>query len=141
MLADSTQFPFCGVIRLPIRVRDVKVEEAFVVSRISEDAILSRQFVMADQCSIDFTRPVLQEDKKELVCTDRHRRLLLSLQVQVFQVMRAVVVPAHAEMSIQCRITERNFCAVILVKGRPGNMSVATILNRWESVGQMSESH
>ena len=39
VMADGTQFPFCGVLRLPLHVRDVKAEEVFVVSRISEDAI------------------------------------------------------------------------------------------------------
>ena len=36
----GTQLPFYGVTRLPLRVRDVKTEETFVVSRINEDAIL-----------------------------------------------------------------------------------------------------
>lgn len=36
MLTDGTQ----GVIKLSIQVRDIQVEEAFVVSRTSADAIL-----------------------------------------------------------------------------------------------------
>ena len=35
VMADGTQFPFCGVLRLPLHVRDVKAEEIFMVSRIS----------------------------------------------------------------------------------------------------------
>ena len=35
VMADGTQLPFYGVLRLPLRVRDVKAEEIFMVSRIS----------------------------------------------------------------------------------------------------------
>ena len=39
LLADGTRLPFFGMVRLAVRLRQVKIEETFVVSQISEDAI------------------------------------------------------------------------------------------------------
>ena len=39
-LANGSRLPFHGVVRLAGRVRDVPIEESFVVSEINEDAIL-----------------------------------------------------------------------------------------------------
>lgn len=43
-LADKAKLPFYGFICFPIRVKDTPVEELFVVSRVSEVAILGRRF-------------------------------------------------------------------------------------------------
>ena len=44
-MADGTRLPFYGVVKIPIKIRDVKLEEIFVISRISEDAILDMPFL------------------------------------------------------------------------------------------------
>ena len=59
LLADGTRLPFYGMVRLAIRLRQVKVEETFVVSQISEDAILGMPFLVEQGCSMDFTKPVI----------------------------------------------------------------------------------
>ena len=89
VMADGRQLPFYGVLRLPIRVRDVKAEEIFVVSRINEDAILGMPFLVAHNCAMEFDQPVVRVDGKKLKCTDRHGRLLVSS----VQVTRELVVP------------------------------------------------
>ena len=46
-MTDGTHLAFYGIIRLPVRLRDVKTEEVFVVSQIGEDAILGMPFLAA----------------------------------------------------------------------------------------------
>ena len=70
--------PFYGVVQIPIRVRDVKLEEIFVVSQINEVAILGMPFLARHDCKIDFARPVVTIGERELVCTDRFGRLMAS---------------------------------------------------------------
>ena len=62
IMADRTQLPFYGVLRLPLRVRDVKAEEVFVVSRINEDAILGMPFLVAHNCAMEFNQPIAHLD-------------------------------------------------------------------------------
>ena len=79
IMADGTQLPFYGVLRLLLHVRDVKTVAVFVISRINEDAILGMPFLVAHNCSIEFNQPMTQVDGKRLKCTDRHGRLLTLL--------------------------------------------------------------
>lgn len=53
-LTDGTQLTFYGIIRLPMRVRNIRAEDVFVVSRVCEDAILEVPFLTAHNCSLDF---------------------------------------------------------------------------------------
>lgn len=55
---------------------DTRTEEIFVVSWVSEDVILGMPFFTAHSCSLDFARPVLLVDGKELTRTDQHGRML-----------------------------------------------------------------
>lgn len=78
LLADGTQLTFYGKIKLPVRVWDVKAEEAFVASHISEDVILCMPFlrwltIVPGQEAI-FTSRWKGVD----LYMDRHGRLLLS---------------------------------------------------------------
>ena len=52
---DDTRLPFYEVVQIPIRVRDVKLEEIFVVSQINKDAILGIPFLARHDCRMDFT--------------------------------------------------------------------------------------
>ena len=70
LLADGTRLPFFGMVRLSIRLRQVKLEETFVVSQISEDAILGMPFLVEQGCSMDFTKPVIHLGEQEIKCTD-----------------------------------------------------------------------
>ena len=81
---DGTKLPFYGMVRLPLRVRKVKTKEVFVVSCIKEDAILGMPFLMAHNCSMEFSQPKMQIDGKRLRCTDKHGQLLVD-SVQVNQ--------------------------------------------------------
>ena len=72
LMADGTQLSFYGVLRLPLRVRDLKAEEVFVVSRINEYAILGMPFLVAHNCAMKFNQPIVQVDGRKLKCTDRH---------------------------------------------------------------------
>ena len=64
------QLPFSDVMRLPICVMVVKREEVFVVSRINKNAILSINFLVAHNCSMEFDYPIVQVDRMKLKCTD-----------------------------------------------------------------------
>ncbi|XP_067950499.1 uncharacterized protein [Watersipora subatra] len=76
LLADGTRLLFYGVVHLPIRLRNEKTEKTFVISQISEDAILGMPFLTANQCALEFDRPVVKVDGRALACTDRHGWLL-----------------------------------------------------------------
>ena len=125
VMADGTQLPFYGVIRLSFRVRDVKTEEVFVVSRINEDAILGMPFLVTHNCSMEFHQPVIQVDGRELKCTDRHGRLLIGS----VQVTHELIVPPRTEMAVPCRVTTKNFCPLGVIEGQTDGLPVATSLN------------
>ena len=126
VMADGTQLPFYGVLRLPLRVREVKAEEVFVVSRISEDAILGMPFLVAHNCAMEFNQSTVQVDGKRLKCTDRHGRLLVSS----VQVTRELVVPPRTEMTVPCRVTTQNFCPLGVIERQTDGLPIATSLNR-----------
>ena len=88
-MADGTKLPFYGVLRVPTRLRDVRIEETYVVSQLSEDAILGMPFLAAHECALSFQKPVLTIDGQELACSDRHGRLLASR----VQVLRPTTIP------------------------------------------------
>lgn len=68
----------------------------FVVSRVSENAILGMPFLHTDNCSLDFAQPVSSVTGKELTCTDRHEKMLVS----TVQVTCEVVIPAIMETAL-----------------------------------------
>ena len=61
---------FYRVIQIPIKVRDVKLGEIFIVSQIGEDAIFGMPFQANHDCRMDFPEPVVTIGEWELVCTD-----------------------------------------------------------------------
>ena len=66
IMADCTQLPFYSVLRLPLRVGDVKSEEVFLVSHINEDAILGMPFLVAHKFSMDCNQLIVQIDERKL---------------------------------------------------------------------------
>ena len=133
IMADGTQLPFYGVLRLPFRVREVKTGGVFVVSHINEDAILGMPFLVTHNCAMEFNQPIVQINGKRLKCTDRHGRLLVSS----VQVIHELVVPPQTEMTVPCRVTTRNFCPVGVIEGQTDGLPVATSLNRPGVRGKM----
>lgn len=84
ILADGSKLAFYGVIKLTGRVRDVQIEEVFVVSQINEDAILGMPFLATHSCKMEFDEPTIVVKGRKLQCTDRYGRLLVA-QVQVWR--------------------------------------------------------
>ena len=99
-MADGTRLPFYGLIKIPIRLRDVKTEETFVISSIKEDAILGMPFFKQNKCTIEFEQSTMKIGSRFLRCTDRLGRSLTS-KVQVVQQM---VLPPSSESHFICRI-------------------------------------
>ena len=103
---------FYGELRLPLRVRDVKAEEVFVVSRINEDAILGMPFLVAHNCAMEFNQPIVQVDGRKLKCTARHGWLLVSS----VQITHGLVVPPRTEMVVPSRVNTRKFCPLGVIE-------------------------
>ncbi len=78
VMADGTRLPFYGIITLSGRLRDIKFEETFVVSQINEDAIFGMPFLTSHGCVMEFGQPTIRINGKELLCTDRYGRPLMS---------------------------------------------------------------
>ena len=133
VMADGTRLPFYGVLRVAGRLRDVKIEEAFVVSRLGEDVILGMPFLAAHQCTLSFGKPLLAIGKRELACTDRHGRLL---ETKV-QAVRKVTIPASTEMTIQCRVTTKNYFPLGIIEGETKGAILAASLNQPDRAGRV----
>ena len=58
-MADGSELPFYGMIKIRGRLRKQRFEEVFVVSQISEDGILGMPFLTAKDCTLLFNRPSL----------------------------------------------------------------------------------
>ena len=94
-MADGTKPPFHGVIRIPIKVRNMKLKKIFVVSQISEDVILGMLSLANHDCRIDFTKPVMTIRDQKLVCTDRYKRLMASW----VQMVKKTTIPPGPKLS------------------------------------------
>ena len=88
-MADGTTLPFYGAIKLDLRLKGLRLEEIFVVGRVSEDVILGLPFLAKHQCTITFDFPVLSIAGKQVPCTDCHGRQLTS----GVQAVRTVLIP------------------------------------------------
>ena len=133
LLADGTRLPFFGMVRLAVRLQQVKVEETFVVSQISEDAILGMPFLVEQGCSMDFTKPVIQLGGHEVKCTDRLGRLLFNR----IQALKGEVIPPRSEVTLLCRVASKSYCPVGLVEPLPGGVPLATSLNQPDEKGRL----
>ena len=63
--ASGSKLPFYGVVRIPIKLKNVKLKEIFVVNQISKDAILGIAFFFKHNWRIDFTKLVVTTSKRE----------------------------------------------------------------------------
>ena len=133
LLADGTRLPFFGMVRLAVRLRQVKIEETFVVSQISEDAILGMPFLVEQGCSMDFTKPVIQLGGQEVKCTDRLGRLLFNR----IQALKGEVILPRSEVTLLCRVASKSYCPVGMVEPLPGGVPLATSLNQPDEKGRL----
>ena len=65
-------------MRLARDIRNQKFEETIVAAQISENAILDTPFLASQICQMSFEETVLTTKDKELLCTDRLGRPLMS---------------------------------------------------------------
>ena len=132
-MADGTRLPFYGVIQLNLRVKEMVIEEKLVVSRINEDVILGMPFLATHRCTIDFGRPAVVVDGKEIECTDRHgRRLICSVQL-----VRDTTIPPETEMALPCRVTAKEYSPMGLIEGKTDGLLLASSLNCPDSHGKV----
>ena len=98
VLSDGTRLPFYGILKLDIRLRQLKTKEFFIISQIHKDAILAMQFLVERKCAMNFHRPVLRLEGQEVKCTDRQGRLLASR----IQAIEGEVLRPETERTIMC---------------------------------------
>ena len=133
LLADGTRLPFYGIVKLNIRLRQVKTEEVFIISQINEDAILGMPFLVDRHCSMDFRKPIIQLDGHELKCTDRQGRLLSNH----IQTVKGGTLPPESERTMLCRVTSRNYCPMGIVEALPDGVLLAASLSRPDDKGRL----
>ena len=126
LMADGTKLPFYGILQVTGRLRSVPFEEVFVVSQISEDAILGMPFLAARDCTMRFDRPVVTLEGRELPCTDRFGRSLTSS----VQVLRNVTLEPGTEAAIRCRVSAEKHFPLGIIEGRSAELPIATSLNK-----------
>ena len=125
IMADGTRLPFYGLIQLEGKLRDVKFRETFVISQINEDAILGMPFLTSHGCIMEFGRPTITIDNRELSCTDRYGRLLVSH----VHIVRQQVLPPRMEAAILCRISVHNYPPIGVIESHSSELPIATSLN------------
>lgn len=79
-------------------LKDIKFEDTFVVSQISEDIIFGIQFLTQQGCSMEFHWPTTTVDGMKLICTDRQSRL-----------------PYRPEMVLSCQLADNQYCPTRLI--------------------------
>ena len=99
-MADGSGLPIYGSIRLEGRLRNVKFEADFLVSRISDDGILGMSFLREQDCSVACDKGLLVIRGTPIQCTDKTGRLLANK----VQVVRTLVLPPEAETQVCCRL-------------------------------------
>ena len=130
-MADGTRLQFYGVIRLELRLKGMCLEEVFVVGKISEDVILGMPFLTDHQCTMVFGTSTVLIEGKEVRCTDRHGRQLVS----EIQVERPVILEPHTEQMVLARVISPNYCPVGLVESGGQQVPIATSLSTPDSKG------
>ena len=132
-MANETTLPFYGAIRLDLKLRGLRLEEIFVVGRVSEDVILGMPFLAKHQCTMTFDFPILSIAGKQVPCTDRHGRQLTS----GVQTVRTVLIPPKTEQMVLARITSLKHSPMGLVEGTGHKIPLASSLHKPNSEGQI----
>ena len=133
VMADGTKMQFYGILQTPGRIRDVKFEGTFVISCLSEDAILGMTFLLEQGCTLNFGNPVISIQGQELACTDRFGRLLTSK----VQALKTITVAPGSEVTLTGRVTAHNRYPLGIVEGQPRELPLATSLNKPNEKGHV----
>ena len=110
-MADGTKLPFYSAMKKRIKIRDVKLEDIFVICQISEDAIVGMLFLANHDCQMKFTKLVVTIERRELVCTDRYGRLIASW----VQTVKKATIPSKTKVALSCRPTSYNYAPKRLI--------------------------
>ena len=132
-MADGTRLSFYGVVKIPLKLRGVYTEEAFVVCCVNEDIILGMPYLTKHKCSMDFARGCVVVEGRELMCTDKHGRFLTTK----VQVVKEVVIPPCSESTVLGRVTAKRHWSLGLVEGREGGPLVAASISRPDTDGRL----
>ena len=126
-MADGSGLPIYGRITLQGRVRNMRFEGEFLVSRIADDAILGMVFLKDQECTLSCDKGILVMGTETVLCTDQ-RGNLLSNKVQV---LGSIVIPPEAEMQVCCRLNSEPSSSLGLVENgftRDTGLAVAATL-------------
>ena len=125
-MANGTRLPFYKVVQIPIRIRDVNVEEIFAVSQINEEAIPGMPFLDRHDCKMNFGRPVVTVGERELVCTARFRRLMASH----VQTTKKTIISLSTKVALFCRLTLHSHAPEGLIESLSDKVMFANSINR-----------
>jgi len=132
-LADGSRLPFYGVVELTGRVRGQAIRETFVLSKLTEDAILGMPFLKRHGCHIDFNRSIVLADGNELACVDKFGRPLIG----GVQAVRNCTVPGRSRATIHCRVNNRQLSGLGFVEGTHAKIRLASSLNQLTERGEI----
>ena len=102
LLADKTRLPFYGILKLDIRLRQMKTSVIFIISQINEDAILSIPFLVERRCA--------KARWIGMKCTDWQGWLLANH----VQAIKREMLPTESERTM-CKVISQKFCPLGLL--------------------------
>lgn len=111
-LADGSSTTIYGKLLVSCKVRDVPIDHEFLVAKLQDDAILGLSFLERFNCSMQFGRPILNIDGRDLMCTDQWGNPMASK----VQLIRPTVVPPASETLLVCKLNNRPHGAVGIVE-------------------------
>ena len=111
-MADGSGLPIYGRINLPGKLRNLKFEEEFLVSRIADDAILGMVFLKNQECTLSCDKGIIVVGTETVLCTDQRGNLLANK----VQVLSSTMIPPEAEMQVCCRLNTEPSSSLGLVE-------------------------
>ena len=126
-MADGSGLPIYGSITLQGKVRNMRFEGEFLVSRIADDAILGMVFLKNQECTLSCDKGILTMGTEIVLCTDQRGNFLANK----VQVLSSIVIPAEAEMQVCCRLNSEPSSSLGLVENgftRDTGLAVAATL-------------
>ena len=133
VMADGTPLPLYGLVSTPIHLRDLQIEETFVVSRIREDVILGMPFFVKNRCALEFIESTLRIGNRSLACTDRFGQPLSSN----VQSLRQLTLRSSRKMNVVNREAISDYSREAIVERVKGPLSMASAQNCPTGNGQL----
>ena len=103
IMADGSILPMIGKITIPCTVRNEVFNETFIVSTITDDAILGVSFLKEKGCTLNCSKSVLCLNGKELPCVDKTGASLAN-HVQLIQ---NITIPTSSEIKTKARKADK----------------------------------